>query len=276
MRGKRSKRATSRGGRSQTNSVRTGDVLKVIFGLIVIFSLAAVFFFQSERQKAIDPETFCNRAGPAEVHVILLDASDMIDEVQAERIKAKILASAINSAAGSRFDVYVADSIGGSLSEPHFAMCNPGAPSRRETLYSDVESRREAFETRFLQGMEDTLAKVLTADEASSSPILESVRSASAASFSRLNEDVPVSITIVSDMVQNSNLARHRTKSQGFDQFRDSDRWPMALVDLRSARIDVLYIRRSQYVTLQGREHLLWWEKYFDAVNGRMVAVDSI
>lgn len=268
--------------RPRHNSNRKGEgsnlgaALKVLVGVIVLGALGGLIFVQTERQNAKDPDTYCHRDGPSSVTIVLLDASDIIDEVQAERIKADIIGKALNSDQGTRFDVYVADTSDGKLSKPVFKMCNPGEPERFDSLYSDVKARREAFEGFFINQMESLLSDLLTVEEAPSSPIIESIRSAATASLSRLNDSTPIRLIIVSDMVQNSSLVRHRSSSADFSEFKKSSAWPRALVDLRGARIEVLYVVRSQYSGIQNRGHQLWWEDYFSAVNGHISAFDTI
>jgi hypothetical protein len=63
------------------------------------------------------------------------------------------------------------------------------------------------------------MAKVLQVEPAKTSPIIESLRSAATRSFSRLAGDVPVRITLISDMVQNSPMLK---QSKGIGDFAPS------------------------------------------------------
>ncbi len=273
-----SRRRARRNGRSQRRG-RQGNaaaIAKVALGMAVLGGLGFAYLVVTERAEAIDPVSLCDRSGPSEVHVVLLDASDPLDGVQAERAKAEVFKSARRSPKNSRIDIYVADTPDGRLAEPAFSKCNPGAPARLDALYSDVERRQEEFDTAFLEAIEETMTSVLSAEEASASPIIESIRSASTRSFSRLNDDTPVRLTIVSDMVQNTQLLRQRSPDARFDEFEQSAGWPSALVNLHGANIHVIYVARPQYRALQGIGHQSWWQNYFNAVNGRVVSMDTI
>jgi len=247
--------------------------------------LGILFFITRAQSALIDPDSFCNRNGPTGVTLVLLDASDAIDEVKAERVKSAIVNIARSSERGVRLDIYVADTSDGSLAEPAFSLCNPGAPGSYEALYSNAKKSQTLFEERFLESIELTLAGLLVVEPANASPILESIRSAATASFSRLKDSTPTELVIVSDMVQNTPILRHRVSRQGteeaaflqeFNDFQKSSSWPNALADLHDARVHLLYISRSQYRTLQGRSHQFWWEQYFNAVNARLVGIDTI
>lgn len=281
MSSRRSSRRAGSGRGAGRSAQRQGgaswvDFAKIALGVVVLGALGTVLFVTKSEKDAIDPVTFCNRAGPAAVTLVILDASDPADGVQIERAKATILNAAQNSAAGTRIDIFVADTPDGRLASPVFSKCNPGEPGKYETLYADAERHRQAFEESFLAAIEDNLTQLLDAEPAKSSPIIESIRSATTASLARLDDHVPVDIYIVSDMVQNSPLLRHRTGSEDFKDFQAGPTWPGALADMRGARIHLLYLARTQYRSIQSRSHTSWWESYFRAVNGRVVSIDSI
>lgn len=281
MSSRRSSRRAGSGRGAGRGSKRQGgaswlDFAKIALGVLVLGALGAALFVTKSKKDAIDPVTFCNREGPAAVTLVILDASDPIDGVQSERAKAAIRNAAQNSQAGTRLDIFVADTPDGRLASPVFSKCNPGAPGKYETIYANAERHRQEFEESFLAAIEDNLTILLDAKPAKSSPIIESIRSATTASLARLDDNVPIDIYIVSDMVQNSPLLRHKTGSEDFKDFQAGPTWPGALADLRGARIHLMYLARTQYRGVQGRSHTLWWETYFDAVNGRVVSIDTI
>lgn len=262
--------------KSKNDAFDMGAILKFAGGLAVLIAIGAAYLVLSARQDAINPESFCHKAGPNRVLLVVLDASDTIDEVQAERVKSDIRATALNSPLGTRVDLYLADVADGELGRPLFSKCNPGKPGQYDALYSDVSSRQEQFEEGFLAAVEDSLTQLLTRPPANSSPILESVRSAATSAFSRLSPETSTEILIVSDMVQNSDLLRHRGTPPEFSEFREGPTWARAIADLKGSTIRIMYVMRPQYQSVQGRSHMLWWERYFEAVNGRLTKVDSI
>ena len=79
-------------------------IAKVAGGGAFLAGLGVTFFLVNQKAEATDPATWCNRAGPAEVHLILLDASDPLDGVQAETARAKVV-SAIRAALKRKFDL---------------------------------------------------------------------------------------------------------------------------------------------------------------------------
>jgi len=247
----------------------------VLLGLLVAYVIGT--------GNSTDPLTHCPPGDPAAVSMVLVDASDPLDGVQAERAKATIISEMKAMPARGRIDIYLADTADGSLKAPTYSLCNPGAPDQFTGIINDASAVRKAFEDDYLKAVDDTMSNLLQAKELPSSPIIESLRSAATKSFARLDSKVPLHITVISDMVQNSSLLKQKAlpESQGdlrdeFDQFAKSASWPRALVDLHRADIEIVYVSRPKYRAFQGIGHLAWWEKYFDAMNGGRMTVDTI
>ena len=269
----------SRGGVRQSRKhggLEWDALLKLALGVLVVGALGYWMVTEKARQDATDPVSFCNRSGPSEIHVVLLDASDMMDDVQIERVKAAIFRAAKGSSTGTRFDIYIANTPDGRLADPVFSKCNPGEPGKYAAINSDANAKREAFEKTFLAAIEETLSGLLTVNPASTSPIIESIRSSATRSLARVDQGTLVRMTIVSDMVQNSSMLRHQSANMDFRDFKEGASWPQALADLHDARVDLIYIARSHYRSIQGRSHQAWWEAYFNAIHGRLIGIDTI
>ena len=274
---RRSSRSSSR--RSRRNGgggTPWGAIAKVAGGGATLAGLGVVFFMVNQKAEATDPGTWCNRAGPAEVHLILLDASDPLDGVQAETARAKVISAIRAAPENARVDIYLADRGDGSLGEPIFSKCNPGQPGTFDAAISDVEKTKRDYEQGYLAAVEETMTKVLQVEPAKTSPIIESLRAAATKSFARLPESTPVKITLVSDMVQNSPMLRQSKGASEFDAFKKSAGWSSALVDLHHARISIVYVTRANYRDVQSNAHINWWSQYFDAMNGTLLESEAI
>jgi len=253
-----------------------GAIAKFGGGLAILAALGTTYFVVNQKAEATDAATWCNRAGPVEVHLILLDASDPLDGVQAETAKAKVIDAIRAAPEGARVDIYLADRADGSLGEPLFSKCNPGAPGALDAAISDVAKKKRDYEQGYLAAVEATMTKVLQAEELKTSPIIESLRSAATKSFSRLPEGVPVKITLVSDMVQNSAMLKQRSATDDFAKFKKSAGWSSSLVDLHHAQIDIIYVTRANYRAIQSNGHINWWSQYFDEMNGTLTESEAI
>lgn len=272
----RRSRSGSRRSRRRGASAPWGAIAKSAGGAAILAALGVTYFLVNQKAEAMDPATWCNRAGPSEVHLILLDASDPLDGVQAETARAKVIDAIRLAPEGARVDIYVADRGDGSLGEPLFTRCNPGAPGALDAAIADVVKKKRDYEQGYLAAVEETMAKVLQAEALKTSPIIESLRSAATKSFSRLGEGVPVRITLVSDMVQNSAVLRQRGATDDFAAFKKSAGWSRSLVDLHHAQIDIVYVTRANYRDIQSNRHINWWSQYFDEMNGTLTESEAI
>lgn len=274
----RRNRTASRGSRRQRDAGGTpwAAIAKFAGGFAILAGLGVSYFLVNQQAEAMDPATWCDRKGPAEVHLILLDASDPLDGVQAENAKAKVLEAIRSAPVNARVDIYLADRADGSLGQPIFTKCNPGEPGALDAAISDVEKRQRDYEQGYLAAVEETMTKVLQAEELKTSPIIESLRSAATKSFSRLDPKIPVRITIVSDMVQNSPMLKQRSATDSIAAFQKSPGWSSALVDLHKARIDIVYVTRAMYRGIQSNGHINWWSQYFDEMNGTLLESEAI
>lgn len=275
---RRSRRTSSRGSRRSRAGGETpwGAIAKVTGGGALLAGAGVALFMVNQKAEATDPATWCNRAGPAAVHLILLDASDPLDGVQAETARAKVVSAIRAAPENARVDIYLADRSDGSIGEPIFSKCNPGQPTALDAAISDVEKKQRDYEQGYLAAVDETMAKVLQVEPAKSSPIIESLRSAATRSFSRLAADVPVRITLVSDMVQNSPMLRQSKGIGDFDAFKKSAGWSSSLVDLHHARISIVYVTRANYRDVQSNGHINWWSQYFDEMNGTLLESEAI
>lgn len=251
-------------------------ILKVLAGTVVLMAGGITFFLVNQKAENTDLATWCDRAGPNGVHLILLDASDPLDGVKTEAAKAHVLKAIKVAPAGARVDVYLADRADGSLGEPIFTKCNPGEPTVTDAIVSDAKKRRQDYESGYLLAVESILAKTLQAKPLKTSPIIESLRSAATRSFARLDDGVPTRITIISDMVQNSVMLKHRSATDDFDAFKGSAGWTNALVDLHGADVHIVYVTRANYRDIQGNGHINWWARYFEAMNGSFLNSEAI
>jgi len=273
---RRSRSSSRRSRRNGGGQTPWGAIAKVAGGGAVLAGLGVVFFMVNQKAEATDPDTWCNRAGPAEVHLILLDASDPLDGVQAETARAKVVSAIRAAPENARVDIYLADRGDGSLGEPIFSKCNPGQPGAFDAAISDIEKKKRDYEQGYLAAVEETMTKVLQVEPAKTSPIIESLRSAATKSFARLPATTPVTITLISDMVQNSPMLKQSKGGTDFDAFKKSAGWSSALVDLHHARISVVYVTRANYRDVQSNAHINWWSQYFDAMNGTLLESEAI
>ena len=264
-----------RGRKSQRKRER--QTLLAGLGIIGIVGIGgALVWLASERRAqmaAIDPDTFCHSTNMPAALLILVDASDRLDAVEAERARALLEREIARLPRHGRVDLYLANSADGELSEPEFRRCNPGPAG--SALVSDAAGDARRFSEDYFGALDTAFAAALAIEPADTSPLLESIRSASTRSLARLPDGTPVRVVVVSDLLQHSDVLSHYRSREDFGVFQASPGWSRAIADLRGADVVLGYVTRADQRQLQGRAHLAWWEDYVRASGGRVEAVET-
>lgn len=244
-------------------------VLGVGLALIVAIISTRVFLMPDP----IDTDTLCPRGGVHAVHAVLIDRSDPLSPLQATQVRQRLEGIIANAQPGERIDLFMADADGREAPAPVLSLCSPG--SEANPIYQNVRKVRERYEDAFRRPIEEAINALLSPSRTDSSPIMESIKSVCVGSFGSLPAGIPVRLTIVSDMLQNSPVMNH-FRDREFARFLASPRLASVLADCRSARVHILYVLQPQYRAYQTRPHQVFWENLFDRMNARVAAIDLI
>jgi hypothetical protein len=234
--------------------------------------VGASYWMRSNRSP-LDPETMCSAAGPTSVHAVLLDRSDVITPLQAQRIRQVFDQIIENAAVGERIDLYVLAADGTQALAPKVTMCRP--KSEGNELYENSARIRDRYINGFKKPLEDALAPMMAPVTSPSSPIMESVKAMCVAAFGNLPKGAPAQMTIASDMIQFSPLL-DQYRQRDFKKFESTSAYKEVLADCHHARVDVLYLVRARDVRVQDRLHQLFWERFFDHENAVLISMETI
>jgi hypothetical protein len=259
-----------------------GGILLTILGLLALAGLAGGTWWVKSRTVLIDDETNCPKDGPRAVHVLLFDQTDPIFPQPALRVKQHIRLLAENAITGQRFDLYTIEGDAHKLLNPLLQICSPGKGKDANLIYENPEQIQERFEHRFIEVLEKTVNNLLVATTKQYSPIIESMRAAAIESFGSFHQakGYPFKLTLVSDMIQNSQLFSQILSKSNFADLSRSPTWRSLQPDLRGSQVEILYVLRSSAVRagkpVQTRGHQAFWEELITASNGQLLAMDPI
>ncbi len=221
----------------------------------------------------LESGTSCPVAGPVAVHAILLDQSDPITPVQAQRLSQVVDRIVDEAAIGERIDLYVLTVDGTQALIPRLSLCRPKSEG---SIWTENPKRiHDRYVARFRQPLDEALKALMVPSAARSSPIMESVKAVCVAAFGGLPRDTTARLTIASDMIQFSNLLDHY-KQRDFNMFSKTPGFNEVLADCHRAATDVLYLVRPRDVHVQDRKHQLFWEKFFDHENASLNRMEAI
>jgi hypothetical protein len=250
-------------------------------GMTLIAALAGGFWFVKTSRPFLEPETNCPRSGPKSVHVILFDRSDPISEQQAQRIRQAIDKFKNDAPFGLRFDLYTVQGDTQHAIQPKLRICALGKPSEANALIENPDLVRRRYETKFAAVLDQAVGELLRGSQEKNSPIIESLRAAAISSFGSVEAgQIPLRLTLISDMVQNTALSNQFQTEPNFQKLSRTAAWPALQPQLKGADVDILYLLRLSAVRkgtpIQNRGHQLFWEELVAASGGHVLGIDPI
>lgn len=252
------------------------NILPVVLAVLASIALIGIMgWFVWQRATAVphDKVSGCPKDGPVAVHAILIDRSDPLTPLQAQRLTQLVEAVAKSAAVDERLDLYVLTAGGGAVAVPEVSLCRPR--SEGSQLTENPERMRRAFENRYLEPVRDALKRVETPQEAANSPIMESIKAVCVGAFGGLPRTARARLTIASDMIENST-ALNQFKPYDTASFLRGPRITPVLADCHSAGVDVLYLNRPRDARVQTPGHILFWEKFLERMNASLNSVERI
>ena len=270
-----------RRGRSRGLSDGMTGLLLGLAGVILIGALGGGYWFVRSSRAVLDAETNCPKSGPSGIHVILFDRSDPISEQQAQRIRQAIDKFKNDAAFGSRFDLYTFQGDTQHALQPKLRICALGKPSDANAMIENPEFVRRRYDTKFSSVLDQTVAELLRGSQEKNSPIIESLRAAAISSFGPVDPgQIPLRLTMISDMVQNTPLANQFQAEPNFQQLSKTAAWPTLQPQLKGASVDVMYLLRltalRRGTPIQTRGHQLFWEQLISASGGHVLSIDPL
>ncbi|MCB1385339.1 MAG: hypothetical protein KDJ80_05315 [Nitratireductor sp.] len=249
----------------------------MVAGAIVILGMLGANYWLKSSFVELDAAN-CPVTGPRSIRVVMIDRSDPISGQQALRIKQVVDDLADRSETGERFDFFVFEGDAKAVLEPVLSVCAPGKPEAANELYQNPEKIRRRYVDRFITPVKAVVDELTSENELPTSPILESLRAAALWSFgAQKSGAIPLRLTLVSDMIQNSQNLSHYKRDALFEDLRDSAGWNVLRPDLKGADVQILYLLRppgSKASRIQNRGHQLFWEKLIEAGGGRLTGFD--
>jgi hypothetical protein len=267
-----------RGRRSRGLSDGLTGLLLGLVGMVLIAALGGGYWFIKDTKQVLDAETNCPKSGPSGIHVVLFDRSDPISEQQAQRIRQTIEKFKSDAPLGLRFDLYTFQGDTVHALQPKLKVCALGKPSEANALIENPELVRRRYETKFAAVLDQTVAELLRGSQEKNSPIIESLRAAAISSFGSIEPgQIPLRLTMISDMVQNTTFSNQFQTEPNFQQLSRTSAWPTLQPQLKGADVDILYLLRLSALRkgspIQNRGHQVFWEQLVTGSGGHIISI---
>jgi hypothetical protein len=243
----------------------------MIIGIALTASLAIGAYYVRTLHVALDEKTNCPATGPRAIHMVLIDRSDPISEQQAQRIRQWMQLLRDGASAGTRFDIYTFEGDSKKELRPSLSIC--ATEREADPLYQNVKKSRERYDVEFAAVLERAVADLLQTGTRPTSPIIESLRAAALTSFGLVGKsNIPLRVTLISDLVQHSPALSHLRTNPDFDQLSRNSNWASLRPDLRGAEVEILYVLRPSAVrnssAVQNMGHQQFWNRLIAASGG--------
>ena len=265
----------NRNKRDKRVDVGTGLLLGAL-GVTMIGLLFGALWWVQKTEVILDEITNCPVAGPRAVHVIIIDRTDPITPLQAERVRQKIKVLRETAPFGKRFDIYTVEGDANHVLAPILIICSPNRPEDANIIIENPDIIRKRYEERFVSVFDKTIDELLRISTRETSPIIESMKASAISSFGPFEQrKIPLRMTIISDMIQGTLAHSHYRTEPDFVQLSRSPVWRSLQPNLFGAEVNILYLLRDQRRAgqpIQGRTHQEFWGKLISASNGRFVS----
>jgi hypothetical protein len=182
----------------------------IIIGVVVLLLIGGWYFSQKPTPIALDEIGCTKTQAPPELIAIVIDRTDPMNPVQAASVKKHLERIKTNTPRYAEIRTFTVGPVAQTTLPINFRACNPGNPEEidiwTEPIKRAVKNWKD-FNERFKKYLEG----VTPSGSESQSPLIESIRSIGATTFSdaRFDGTPRKRLIIVSDMLQNSALFSH-------------------------------------------------------------------
>lgn len=276
---RRRRRRRSRRGDLSPRDLAIGGGVAVVALLVLVVGARFTIFAPGPPER--DPETGCPEAGPAALTAILVDVTDQVGAIS----RADVLAHLDEYVANSREDemvlAYEAKPVGNEIGDPLLSVCHPGDPDEASEWTENPRLIRRRLEERFERPLEELFADLLGREEASTSPLMESVQSVAVSVLGRHEyAGLPKRLILVSDLMQNTDNLSFFRQAVDYDAFAATAGADALRTDLRGTAVEILFVQRTAHRRLDGTRGLIdFWQRWIEDQGGtlnRVARIDGV
>lgn len=247
----------------------------IIIGVVVATLAAIAIFIVSNRAADTDQESMCRVDGKFDRQVIILDMTDNYNSIQVTQIKHIIMNIIDHLKIGEQIQLFFIDSTLPADMRPLVTLCNPDSGEGKSELYSNPKLLKKRWEKRFNTPLMKHIAALSAEYSSTRSPIIETVQVVNNIAFPYVKDPQRhYKITIISDMIQNSDALSFFTASPGtLETFVDSKNFFKIRTDLEGVDVDIVVVRRDKLERFQNRDYIDFWIHLFESMNANVESI---
>ena len=266
---------------SRTSSV--GDawywfagVILLVVTCVVVAGYAYLRWGIAAQRPVLEAESLCPEDGAYSVTVVLLDSTDALPEITKLEVLNYLTDVAETVPPYGLLQVRILDPAvpGGSVK---FSKCNPGDGSNLSELVADPRRERIRWLNKYSEPVQRALQGSLAPSGADVSPLMETIQRISVEQFGgRKRREIPKSLIVVSDMIENAPGYSQYQGDLSYDRFRKTASYKKLRTDLNGARVFIRYVQRFSPAQNNSGEHIDFWLEWIRDNNGTPVEAKKL
>jgi hypothetical protein len=271
-----------RGRTQRLRSRNPWDVRKHVLGaaLAVValgtLGAGAYVYLTAPRPPALDRASLCPVDGARSVTVVLLDSTDEIPDIGKHEIRTVLLDMAETVPVHGLLELRLLDpkTPGG---RQIFAKCNPGDGVGLSEYTANPRLARKRWLEGFREPLEGSLDAGFRPTPGKTSPIMATVQRIAVDRFSgRAVEDIPKSLVLVSDMLENEPDYSQYTADLSYSRYKASRAYKKLQTDLHGAEVSIYYIQRVTAKPISSTDHIRFWADWIRDNRGRFKQANKL
>ncbi|MBY6240054.1 hypothetical protein [Methylosinus sp. Sm6] len=193
--------------------------------------------------------------------IILIDATDMLTEIQKRRVKASIDAERDRLPYGGKLTIVTLNAADPGQPVEVMSACNPGKASDSNPLFVTASKAQKRWAETFDHPITAAIREAGASAQSSDSPLIATI----AALPTRPDFDgrTPTRrLVIISDMLEHVRGGySHLGGGNFWKSYRASSLPRLAPLELRGVSVAIDYLARSPYAGVQGPAHRQFWRR---------------
>ncbi|MGA8497901.1 MAG: caspase family protein [Xanthobacteraceae bacterium] len=239
--------------------------------LMALVVAAALFLARFDGAARQDP--YCPSSGPKGINVVLIDVRGDIAASEKQQINVLLENRAFRVHKDNLLQLRHLD---GRKSEepPLFSECRPNDVA--SDFSSGEKSPRLIWLAKYRTKIQEALETIRKVDKSAASPIMETIKEIAESRLASFENGAQVpggqtdlTLTIVSDLVQDTAIYSQREGITPFQEFRSISAYFPLHTNLNNTDVRVYYLRDTANADLDPHAHLQFWSDWFQDANAR-------
>jgi hypothetical protein len=261
----------------EKNKIQNIFALCLIMCVIAIFLGSTIIYIQKiNESKLIDPINWCPKSGPKSNFIVLIDNSDVLNEVQKLFIKIKIKKWSEEIEKHGGFQLYEIDDRT-TLYKPTISVCNPGTKESVSQYTANKARADKKYNDIFREPVDTLLDKINKNRVLSTSPIMETIQAISVNNMQYINKKGTLKIIIISDFIQNTNGFSMYSNLPDFEEFSLSRHSKSIKSELNNVEVELLVLNRESLPPQVNQDKIIkFWKKWIEFQGANVTQIINV